>query len=264
VLRTRFDPLHDAAIEQQLYDQLPGLLAQAATGGSAQVSLPVGDTRHEVTLSRDQFATRVEPLYREFAALVHELRPAGAALTLVADAGFALLPGLLESLAQFRGCELVLLPAGYAAVAASLLDGAASDERVHLARGVAPLREPPFPAAITRLTLGGDAAREPAPTHVLWDGRAVPLGAAPLEIGRAPASGGIALADGLAGVSRLHCSLRRESGDIVVVDHSRYGLRVNGERVAGRARLRAGDRLQIGDPGVEIALIAVGAADGTT
>ena len=31
----------------------------------------------------------------------------------------------------------------------------------------------------------------------------------------------------------------------------------NGERVAGRARLRAGDRLRIGDPGVELALIAV-------
>jgi hypothetical protein len=135
---------------------------------------------------------------------------------------------------------------------------------VHLARGVAPLADPPFPGAIERQLLGGDAARDPAPTHVLWEGRALPLAGAPLEIGRTPGPGGIALADGLAGVSRLHCTLRREAGDVVLVDHSRHGTRVNGERVSARARLRAGDRLLIGDPGVEIALIAVGAADGTT
>jgi pSer/pThr/pTyr-binding forkhead associated (FHA) protein len=44
----------------------------------------------------------------------------------------------------------------------------------------------------------------------------------------------------------------------VLVDHSRHGTLVNGERVAGRARLRAGDVLRIGEPGVELPLIAVG------
>ena len=60
----------------------------------------------------------------------------------------------------------------------------------------------------------------------------------------------------------IDCTLRDEDGAIVLVDHSRHGTFVNGERVAGRARLRAGDRLRIGDPGVELALIAVGAGHG--
>jgi hypothetical protein len=32
---------------------------------------------------------------------------------------------------------------------------------------------------------------------------------------------------------------------------------VNGERVAERVQVRAGDRVRVGDPGVEFALIAV-------
>jgi hypothetical protein len=262
VLRTRFDPLHDAASEQQLYDLLPQIVARAAQAGSTVVSLPVGDERLEVTLSRDQFATRVESLYREIAGLVHELRPAGAAVTLLADVRIDALPGLREMLAQFHGCELVTLSPGFAAVAASLLDGVATDGQVHLRRGIARFAQAPLAGDIGRATLGGEAARSPAPTHVLWAGRAVPLAATALEIGREPAPGGIALGEGLAGVSRLHCTLRREAGDVVLVDHSRYGTRVNGERVAGRTRLRAGDRLLIGDPGIEISLIAVGVADG--
>jgi pSer/pThr/pTyr-binding forkhead associated (FHA) protein len=50
---------------------------------------------------------------------------------------------------------------------------------------------------------------------------------------------------------------------VVLDDHSRHGTFVNGERDAGRARLRAGDRLRIGDPGVELSLISVGGRHGT-
>ena len=80
---------------------------------------------------------------------------------------------------------------------------------------------------------------------------------APAEVAMRRRTAFMALAEGLAGVSRLHCTLRDEAEAIVLVDHSRHGTWVNGERVAGRARLRAGDRLRIGDPGVELALIAV-------
>ncbi len=264
VLRTRFDPLHDAASEQQLYDLLPEIVARAAQSGSTVVSLPVGDERHEITLSRDQFATRVEPLYREILGLVHELRPAGVPVTLLADARIDALPGLREALAQFRGCELVDAAArlcrGRRVAARRRRDGRATGAPASRRRAVRARRRSPAPSAAPRSAATPRAA--PAPTHVLWAGRAVPLAAAALEIGREPAPGGIALGEGLAGVSRLHCTLRREAGDVVLVDHSRYGTRVNGERVAGRTRLRAGDRLLIGDPGIEVSLIAVGVADG--
>ena len=45
----------------------------------------------------------------------------------------------------------------------------------------------------------------------------------------------IALPRAAAGVSRRHCSLRREGERTVLIDHSRYGTWVNGARVRERA-----------------------------
>jgi hypothetical protein len=279
VLKTRFDPLHDAATEQRLYDQLPAAAALAARLGSAPVAIDPGlaggageaSRRHEVVLSRDQFAARGEALFRDLVAMIHELRPAGAPVTLVAPARVALLPGLREALAaDFAGCELLSVPEGFAALAAARLplDDArdTASGAVPLKRGVLRFVEPLATAdgAVRGEWLGGgDGAAPEPPTHLLWSGRALPLAGGAIEIGRAPAAGGIALAEGLAGVSRLHCTLRDEAGIVMLVDHSRHGTFVNGERVAGRARLRAGDRLRIGDPGVELSLISVGGRHGT-
>jgi pSer/pThr/pTyr-binding forkhead associated (FHA) protein len=50
----------------------------------------------------------------------------------------------------------------------------------------------------------------------------------------------------------------QDNGQIVLLDHSSFGTFVNGERVAERVRVHAGDRIRLGEPGVELALIAVG------
>ena len=52
------------------------------------------------------------------------------------------------------------------------------------------------------------------------------------EVANAPH---IALPRAAAGVSRRHCSLRREGERTVLIDHSRYGTWVNGARVRERA-----------------------------
>jgi hypothetical protein len=268
VLRTRFDPLHEAASEQRLYELLPDAAARAAAEGVATLELPGGSGPLQVTLSRDQFAARGEGLYRDLVGMMHELRPAGAPVAVVADAAVAGLPGLREAMGEFAGCELLACAPGLAARAASLLPApdVRDAARVPLLRGV-PARDEPLPDAVAwRASLGREEADAARPTHLLWSGRALPLPVVEsgvLEVGRSPAAGGVALADGLAGVSRLHCSLCREAGQVVLVDHSRHGTWINGERVAGRARLRAGDRVRIGDPGVELELISVGEGHGT-
>jgi pSer/pThr/pTyr-binding forkhead associated (FHA) protein len=68
----------------------------------------------------------------------------------------------------------------------------------------------------------------------------------------------ITLSDGLAGVSRRHCTFVRDGDELVLLDHSTFGTYVNGERVRERVRVHAGDRVRLGEPGVELALIAVG------
>jgi hypothetical protein len=56
VKRTRFDPFTNADTEQQLFDALPALTREAAETGSTTAAVSNGDTRFEVSLSRDQFA----------------------------------------------------------------------------------------------------------------------------------------------------------------------------------------------------------------
>lgn len=263
VLRHRFDPLHDGAIEQSLYDLLPQAAVRAAVQGSATLTLERAGMPLEIELTRDQFAARAAPVYRELLTLLHALRPAGAALALVVDARVAAWPGLVEQLEELHGCVLYSVAAGATTAALQALfaagpapQAAAAPAAVRLQRQVARL-SPALASSSTARALGATGVRATPPSHLLHAGRAWPLRGTVLEIGRTPDARGLALPDGMAGLSRLHCTLRDEGGEIVFVDHSRYGSWINGERVATRARLRAGDRLRIGDPGVELALIAV-------
>jgi pSer/pThr/pTyr-binding forkhead associated (FHA) protein len=62
-------------------------------------------------------------------------------------------------------------------------------------------------------------------------------------------------------VAAHHCSLLAAGEAVVVEDRSGGGTFVNGARVEGRTALRAGDRLQLGRSGRELALIALSGAE---
>jgi FHA domain len=260
VKRTRFDPLHDAATEQQLFDSLAGWAREAADQGSANAVLTKGAERFEVALTRDQFAQAAQSLHRELVRMLHELRPAGAPVVLVVPDVIGHLPGLRAELEQFVDCELVSLPVGFAALATSRLDlpRAASADPVRLLRRLPVSVQQDAAVPVSLELLSSLHGRSVAPSHLLLNGQVYALGAESIVIGRLPAGPRtIALSDGLAGVSRRHCTLAPEGDDLILVDHSSFGTFVNGERVAERVRVRAGDRVRLGDPGVEITLVRV-------
>jgi hypothetical protein len=260
VKQTRFDPLHDAATEQQLFDSLAGWAREAAEQGSANAVLTKGAERFEVALTRDQFAQAGQSLHRELVRLLHELRPAGAPVALLVPAAIGHLPGLREELEQFVDCELVSLPDGFAALATSRLDlpERTGDDPVRLLRRLPASQEPGAATAVRRDMLSSRQGRSVSPSHLLLNAQVYALGVESIVIGRLPAGPRtIALPEGLAGVSRRHCTLAPEGDDLVLLDHSSFGTFVNGERVAERVRVCAGDRVRLGDPGIELALIAV-------
>ena len=263
VKRTRFDPLHDAATEQQLFDSLAACAADAALHGSAPAVITKGTERFEVALTRDQFAQAGQSLHREIIRLLHELRPAGAPLALVVPSLVERLPGLNDELEQFTGCELLSLPDGFAAQVVSQLDlpGREPEQPVRLLRRLPANQQ--GGREVSRIRLGANREARAQPSHLLLNGQVYALGGGdPLVIGRMPTGPRtIALSEGLAGVSRRHCTLTPEGNEIVLVDHSSFGTYVNGERVAERVRVRAGDRVRIGDPGVELAPISVSDAE---
>ena len=298
VKRTRFDPFTNADTEQQLFDALPALTRQAGEAGSTTAAVSNGDTRFEVSLSRDQFAEAAQPIYRELVRLLHSLRPAGAQVAIVMPEAVAMLPGLREVLQQFFGCELIAIPEGFAAAATSLIDlpEATPGEAVRLLRRLPLNAQSSLAEGVTREVLGRSGVRATLPTHVLFDGRAYALSTTPLVVGRspvaasssaspgsaeslaagvapsassavapvaqipsAPLANGLALPDGLAGVSRRHCTFVRDGDELVLIDHSHFGTVVNGERVSERVRIHAGDKVRLGEPGIELSLISIGA-----
>jgi hypothetical protein len=259
----RFDPFSDADTEQQLFDALPALTREVAENGQTTAAVSNGENKFEVSLSRDQFAEAAAPIYRELVRLLHALRPAGSGVSIVMPESVAMLPGLREMLQQFVGCELVAIPEGFAAAATSLLDLPQPEpgESVRLLRRLPLKEQPSLVAPVPREVLGRSGFRATPASHVLFEGRAIPLGASPLVVGRSPGTAGaiVSLPDGLAGVSRRHCTFVRDGDELVLVDHSHYGTFVNGERVSERVRIHAGDKVRVGEPGIELSLITIGA-----
>jgi pSer/pThr/pTyr-binding forkhead associated (FHA) protein len=96
-------------------------------------------------------------------------------------------------------------------------------------------------------------------THVVYRGRAVPITAVGLVIGRDPdGAQTLRLPEGVAGLSRRHCTLRHDGARTQLIDHSTHGSFIDGVRVRGRALLTAGTTLRVGTPGIELSLIALG------
>ncbi len=71
------------------------------------------------------------------------------------------------------------------------------------------------------------------------------------------------LEDGRTGISRQHCTIGLEDGQAVLVDHSRFGTRLNGHLIDGSAVLQAGDRISVGSPACDFMLVAEVRADGS-
>ncbi len=262
VTETRFDPLHQAATEQQLFERLPALLDALAVSDVVAIEVPFGSEVHTLNLAREHFVHEADALYSDLLMRVHRLRTAGQATTIALSDRAALLPGLVARLAEFNDCGVVRgAPAVSVRAACAFGDlwQGGNEDSVQLLSAVP--RIDPQSAASFAWPVLQEARRADAvtaPTHVLYRGQATALSGEPLIIGLAPAGAARALqvVGAAAGVSRVHCSLIRSAEGVSVVDHSRYGTWLNDEAVVGRARLRAGDRLRLGRPGVTLELIA--------
>jgi hypothetical protein len=263
VLKTRFDPLHQATTEQRLCDGLPGWLGAAQQDGEAVIELESGTASFSVDLSGEDFARAAARSYDEYARVLQRARPVGGPLNLRLSRRFAAMPGLEARLAGIRDCEIVRLPRGAAALGALAWEP-------HIRQGGRALTlVQHLPVALRK----GEATTRPSssvpvdarPTHVVFAARAYRLGPTPLTLGAGVPADRRALVLGPGpGISRSHCSISLADGAAWLEDHSTYGTYLNGERVSGRVQLRAGDRLRVGSPGIECELVRAVEDDGAT
>jgi hypothetical protein len=260
VKNTRFDPLLSLSVEQRLFADLPALAARAATEGKVEAVVEDG-SRFSVDVEAQLFADAAQPFYRELARLTRSARIAGEGTALVLPAESRRWPGFLPRLLELEQDGVVVAPAGIAAVAASLQQTTA-EQAPRLRRRVAKIVDHSLAAGVEYVASASTSPARALPvTHILFGGDSMRFPEVGLTIGTEEVSDSphIALPRVAAGVSRRHCSLRREGERTVLIDHSRYGTWVNGARVRERAAVRPGDRVRVGTPGVEFTLISAAA-----
>ncbi len=265
VKQTRFDPLHDRANEQALFDALPSLVARATQEGSVRVELPGAAAAYATDISAQWLEDAATPFYRQLIRMALGMQDAAAPLPLLLPEFMRAWPGFAARVLASTDQAVRWVPDGFAARAALQLAEA-------LEPGVATWRVAALPPAdwqrqlLVAAELRPRAARAVPITHALFGGESLRLMDAPLVIGRDPGAGvlGLQIGADVAGVSRRHCSIVREGARASVIDHSRHGTWLNNARVVERAPLQPGDRLRVGSPGVEITLISAAAADGAT
>jgi hypothetical protein len=255
VRELRFDPLHRADSEQQLYQQLPDLSAALQDQGPVEIVLDAAAGIHRLSIGPQLLDRALSPIVGSLCEFVAGQHFANVPMVVELSATAIQIPGLATAL-RSHGHPVVCLEPGAGALGAlALADELPSGSAVFLSE--APLPDLADLPAVERSSSG--VQKIPEPSHLLYLDHAYPLGAKPLVIGRegAPGSVDILLRDPPQGVSRRHCSVAIREGIVVVEDNSTYGTWVNEVPVIGRARLRLGDSIQLGNTGIELKLIHV-------
>jgi hypothetical protein len=260
VMATRFDPLHHAETEQRLYDALPGWVAQLRPDEKLEVDLD----GHSLHLESNHFVNALDDQFRALAQLIGSLRTPGVTGVLQLSDRLAQIPGLRDYLGKLDDCVIITLPASHTAVAV----GAAMEHLSTQAQGGLrlirrlPWREEPLAGQVPVTHTAAAVAPEPLATHVVYQGIARRVSST-MVIGRSPAADGLrlVLVGDTEAISAEHCEVQCRDGELWLRDLSRYGTLVNQQRVAGEARLRPGDQIQIGSQ--MLAVIAMAENDGT-
>ena len=116
VRSTRFDPLHRAASEQELFDRLPGVLSHLQHNSSMVFDMIDAGTSYSITLKRDLFTRKAESIYREVCGLVEKIRKKHGkdepAIALQLSDRISRLPGCREMLSTITDTLIIELVRG--------------------------------------------------------------------------------------------------------------------------------------------------------
>ena len=256
--QTRFDPLHDANSEQALYDRLGEWLRSLQRSNSVTATLERGGEEYKVRVNRDDLVAAltvcVEPLMQH----VRSRLTAGQTVSVQVSDRLAGFPGLIDAFDRIPQLVIFVLEPAAAARGALRRVG----QFVKGNGGVPFKTSLQWDLATAEIAVSGHAApslqSEDIPTHILYSGRVYRIGPEPLNIGSELAQGeyGIRLAADHEGVSRRHCSVLSGTNGAELVDHSRFGTRLNGHVIDKSAVLRAGDIIGVGNPSVDLRIVA--------
>jgi len=259
---TRFDPLHQAASEQELYHRLPGILFNLQHSPSIAFDMTGGSRTYGITLTRELFTRQAESVYTEMHQIIQGLQTKHGknetALILYLTHRLTRLPGCKEFFAGLKGAEIFELEEGAGARGAleiwHQLSDQADSEEISFFTSL-PLQ--PRRSGQTQARSVDDSLNK-YPTHLLYRSIAYPISDKPLMIGCAQdsAQNDVKITGKTAGVCPKHFTIELLDGEIVLHDISAQGTFVDEKRVNGSIALKLGQTIRVGIPGEQLQVIA--------
>lgn len=256
VQSTRFDPFHEAAAEQALYDQIPEVLRRVTDGQPIPLELKLGKSAYRITIPGHLVAEVCDPLCHRVVESLGQFR-GDHRLEVQLSHRAARVPKLERTLGRIDGIRVSTLPPGAGALGALAMgqewrtedDAGGVNFLSSKASGMMP-PPPPIPS------------RDTAPTHVLLGSQAIPIGPDPLWV--VSAGGELDLRAGAEPEGGMaHGRIERAEDGIRLVPGEEGDLIVADEPVPGHRTLRTGDRIRAASAEGEIHLIHVRPADET-
>lgn len=277
VRTTRFDPLHSARGEQELYDRLAQLLPRLHAGAEIPLELHDGRSLRRINLTREKLAAKaalfVEQLELRIGSLLRQNSSETASATLLLSHRIAALPGIGELISARAHLESVALEAGASAINVlqnlHQYDGQAEGEGAVFFNS-RPWALAPAPPGIRqnatavenreRYDTPRDAPEpnvpEPA-THLLVADLAYPITPSPLyvDLGEPSAGQPVLVHRRPDSAGRQGFALFREGGKIVLTVSGNTAVRAGGFPVEGRMTLRRPLEILVGTPPQTVRLI---------
>lgn len=108
---SRFDPMHEAASEQQLFDALPNFMSGVGDNRALNFELSLGDVTHTTALSKDQLLGATASAYPTIVQGIRQQVPPGQRFTLFVSPRLQHFPELASSLNLIQEADIVNLSA---------------------------------------------------------------------------------------------------------------------------------------------------------
>jgi len=232
IRQARFDPKHNAEIEQYLYNQLEGWMSQSATSGELLIDIKHKGSVHQARVTHEAFGLRSRHILER---IRKELAPLTSEDSAVHVLGSHHLPGL----------ELYLPEADVLADDLLLESFLGHMDNI--------VKTPDQVQFITRLplrqqvsTATGLPRKQLQSTHVLVDNRAVALPKGLLAIGAAPAYGTFARVIPLQETSSPgFLVLDKQPGQLLLDQFQGEAVLVNDQSASPGMTLSLGDRIKL-------------------
>ena len=263
VRTTRFDPLHQAVTEQDVYDRLPGVMAGLSGKPEVVFEMNGGNQTFSANLSRGLFAKQSQLVFDELLPIIQRLQKKYATddlpIALQLTHRFVDIPGLENRLAQIPNTHIRKLEPG-----AGALGVLRCWNRIQDHHPVGPEASYYSSCPWLKSEPGSHTKPQPqvrkkrSPTHVLYRDLAFEISETPLYIEQQDAGPDLVfhLNGPGAADSPPACTIHIQGKEPTLTNNGSAAIVVDDRPVNGSIPLGLGQTIRIGSGGHEVRLIA--------